>query len=321
MMNTKAIKKTVKDEFSLIEDFLRDCDVRAMTKESIRRYKTPLKMFHDFLTSRGKTFSNVDREDVKDFLTHLREHQKCGVKTIENYFSALSSFYEYLAYENLVTENPILSVRKRYLRQYKKPSYGFGNNSPRKLITVEEMKMLISSIFDIRDKAMLLLLAKTGIRRDELVNIDIDEINWKELSITLKPKAKRSNRIIFFDDETATILKKWIYMRGKIGPKNNALFIGSWGNRIDGNDVYDTVVKHATRVSLHNADSTKEEDHFPPHCFRHWFTTHLRRAGMQKEFIQELRGDKRGEAIDIYDHIDREELRMAYLAYIPQLGI
>lgn len=321
MMNTKAIKKNVKDESSLIEDFLHDCEVRAMTKESIRRYKTPLKMFHDFLTNRGKTFSKVDREDVKDFLTHLREHQKCGVKTIENYFSALSSFYEYLAYENLVKENPILSVRKRYLRQYKKPSYGFGNNSPRKLITVEEMKMLISSIFDIRDKAMLLLLAKTGIRRDELVKIDMDDINWKELSITLKPKPKRSNRIIFFDDETATVLKKWIYMRGKIGPKDNALFIGSWGNTIDGNDVYDTVVKHATRVGLHNADSTKDEDHFPPHCFRHWFTTHLRKAGMKKEFIQELRGDKRGEAIDIYDHIDREELRLAYLAYIPQLGV
>ena len=42
---------------------------------------------------------------------------------------------------------------------------------------------------------------------------------------------------------------------------------------------------------------------------------------MRKEFIQELRGDKRGEAIDIYDHIDREELRLAYLAYIPQLGV
>jgi integrase/recombinase XerD len=63
------------------------------------------------------------------------------------------------------------------------------------------------------------------------------------------------------------------------------------------------------------------EDHFSPHCCRHWFTTHLRRAGMKREFIQELRGDRRRDAIDIYDHIDKEELREAYLAYIPQLGI
>jgi integrase/recombinase XerD len=42
---------------------------------------------------------------------------------------------------------------------------------------------------------------------------------------------------------------------------------------------------------------------------------------MPREYVKELRGDKRGEAIDIYHHIDREELRKAYLAYIPMLGV
>ena len=42
---------------------------------------------------------------------------------------------------------------------------------------------------------------------------------------------------------------------------------------------------------------------------------------MPREFIQELRGDVRREAIDIYDHIDKEELRKSYLVHVPQLGI
>jgi site-specific recombinase XerD len=54
---------------------------------------------------------------------------------------------------------------------------------------------------------------------------------------------------------------------------------------------------------------------------RHWFTTHLRRNDMRREFIKELRGDSRNEAIDIYDHIDKKELKRAYLAAIPMLGI
>jgi integrase/recombinase XerD len=58
------------------------------------------------------------------------------------------------------------------------------------------------------------------------------------------------------------------------------------------------------------------EDHFSSRCYRHFFTTRLRR-----EFIQELRGDSRKEAIDIYDHIDLKELKEAYLASILQLGI
>ncbi|MDH5811348.1 MAG: hypothetical protein QE160_03635 [Candidatus Verstraetearchaeota archaeon] len=53
----------------------------------------------------------------------------------------------------------------------------------------------------------------------------------------------------------------------------------------------------------------------------HWFTTWLLRNGMPREYVKELRGDKRGESIDVYHHINKEELRKAYLAYIPKLGI
>ena len=44
-------------------------------------------------------------------------------------------------------------------------------------------------------------------------------------------------------------------------------------------------------MGLHNSESEQMEDHFPPHNCRHWMTTHLRRAGMRQEIIQELRGD------------------------------
>ena len=74
-------------------------------------------------------------------------------------------------------------------------------------------------------------------------------------------------------------------------------------------------------LGIHNPKSSKLEDRFSAHCCRHWFTTHLRHAGMPREFIQELRGDIRREAIDIYDHIDREELRRSYLSQILKLGI
>ena len=47
----------------------------------------------------------------------------------------------------------------------------------------------------------------------------------------------------------------------------------------------------------------------------------MRRAGMSKDFIKVFRGDRRRDAVDIYDHIDKEELRRAYLTFIPQLGV
>jgi integrase/recombinase XerD len=186
------------------------------------------------------------------------------------------------------------------------------------------MVMLVNSILSIRDQAVVITLAKTGLRRSELASIDAeDDINWVEQSITLKRKKfkKRSGRTAFFDDETARVLKRWNAQRIKLYPKTMALFVNEYGERLGRNGIYNLVTKYSEAVGLHNSKSDRIEDHFSAHNCRHWFTTWLRRNGMPREFIKALRGDRRRDAIDIYDHIDREELRKAYLAYIPQLGI
>jgi len=191
-----------------------------------------------------------------------------------------------------------------------------------RLITIEEMARLINSTLDIRDKAIITLLAKTGIRRKELITLDVDDIDWVEQSIRLKPTPKRTNRTAFFDDETAFILHRWIRVRESRNAQGTiSLFINEQGGRLNRNGVYTAVTKAAEKVGLHNPNSDRMEDHFSPHNCRHWFTTNLRRNGMPREFIQELRGDVRKEAIDIYDHVDLKELRESYLAHIPQLGI
>ncbi len=300
---------------SLYNDFFADCELQGLTKESIDSYRSMLKYFDIFLTKVGVTPFQVDREVLRGFLVELQD-RRFKYKTIANYFTSLSSFYEYLLYEGYVSVNPILPVRKRYLKQYK---FDRGR-SIRKLISVEDMTKLINSISNPRDKTVVTLLAKTGIRRSELLSLDIRDIDWEEQSITLKPHKKRSNRVVFFDSETARILRHWMYIQEKIHPGAKALFMGGRG-RLNRSGVYNAVVKWAIRIGLHDPDSDEVEDHFTPHCCRHWFTTHLRRSGMSRELIKELRGDRRGEAMDIYDHIDRDELKQAYLAYMPKLGI
>ncbi|MDI6856479.1 MAG: tyrosine-type recombinase/integrase [Candidatus Thermoplasmatota archaeon] len=183
------------------------------------------------------------------------------------------------------------------------------------------MAEFIESIPNTRDKAIALLLAKTGIRRGELIQTDIDDVNIKNLSILLKETKKRSNRLVFFDDECARLLARWLDVRAGIHPKTKALFINNRGKRLEREGIYEAITKWAKLFGLHNPKSPKLEERFSPHCFRHWFTTQLIRAGMRREYIKELRGDARKDAIDIYNHIDKEELKKAYLAHIPKLGI
>jgi integrase/recombinase XerD len=302
----------------LIKSFLDDCTLRGYSPETIRSHRSNLRIISDFLNDRGLRFQEVDKQALKQLLGYLVTEREVGVKTQNHYFSVLSSFYEYLLYDEYVGSNPVLGFRKRYLKNYK-------NHQPlpmRKLLSVDEMTQLLNGVLGIRDKALMTVLAKTGVRRGELISMDVDDVDWLYQRIILKRKNKRSNLFVYFDEETAVLLNRWLRTRdsyGKDGEK--ALFVGDLGGRIGRNIVYQVVTSHAERLGFHNPASSRLEDHFSPHCFRHWFTTHLRRNGLSREFIKELRGDSRGEAIDIYDHIDHDELRQAYLAAIPRLGI
>ncbi|VVB69301.1 Tyrosine recombinase XerA [uncultured archaeon] len=301
----------------LIEDYLKDCQSRGMAAGSMPRYRSVLKIYRQYLEERGAAILAVDNAILIGFIDHLRA-RKARDKTLKNYFSAISSFYEYLVFSGAISVNPVIPVRKRYLKSYKDNHDG----QERKLISIEDMGRMINSEMDIRDKAIITLLAKTGIRRNELISLDVSDIDFVEQRIRLKPTAKRTNRTVFFDDEAAFVLRRWLRVREGVNRRKlPALFLSTWGNRISRNDVYLVVVKAAERVGLHDPASERMEDHFSPHCARHWNTTYLLRAGMKREYVQWLRGDAIKEAVDIYFHIDPKDVREAYLAAIPQLGI
>jgi integrase/recombinase XerD len=313
----KVESGTSMSENEQIEGFLRDCELRRLSRETIEGYKSNLRISSQILRREGLTINKLDKDSLRRILEYLLEHDYV-YNTLLQYFAALSGFCDYLVWEGMAQTNPVMPFRKRYVRQFKNQY-----DPERKLISVDEMALLVNSILDPRDKAIVTLLAKTGIRRGELIRIDMDDIDWVEQSIRLKPHPKRSNCVIFFDDESARVLQRWIKARQGFEIEKNckALFINERGARLERHGVTHAVTKHAKRVGLHNPESKRVEDHFTPHCCRHWFTTHLRRNGMRREFIQELRGDSRNEAVDIYDHIDKKELKRAYLAAIPILGI
>jgi len=310
--------KLIHDVGVLIMKFCDDCELRSMSDESIRSYKSSLTIFSEHLANKGINLEDIDMQALEGFLRYLKYDRGVKHKTVESYFTALSSFYDYLVFKELTNVNPVLPFMKRYLKRYKEDY----DDPVRKLLSIEEMSRLVNSIMDPRDKSIAILLAKTGVRRGELLRMDVDDLNWGDYSITMKPTRKRSNRVVFFDDECAMILRRWLRVREKLGPKTEALFISyETSERLSRNGVYNAVVKYARRLGFHNPESPRLEDHFGPHCFRHWFTTWLLRNRMQREYVKELRGDTRGEAIDIYHHIDRENLRRTYLACMPKLGI
>jgi integrase/recombinase XerD len=299
----------------LVQRFHEDCDLRGMV--STMEYIYRVKEYCVFLEARGKNPLTVGRDDMKAFLGKLKARElKYG--TIKRMYTCVSAFYEFLIAEELVEYNPIVPFRKYYLRRYKNDN----DSESRKLIGVEDASRLVNSILDSRDKCILVLLFKTGMRVGELTSLDVGDVDLDKSEVTLKLKKKRSNRVLFLDDEAIAVLQKWLAARkSRMGAEDKALFLSKVGTRISKRSIEEVIEKHAERLGLHNPKASKLEDRFTPHCCRHWFVTHLLRAGMSRDFVKELRGDTRGEAIDIYNHIDKKDLKESYLAHIPQLGI
>lgn len=96
-------------------------------------------------------------------------------------------------------------------------------------------------------------------------------------TVRLKETAKRSNRIVFFDQETKAFMEKYLATRKG---REKALFVGrQCGYRITRNHVYDVLSSAAETIGLHYPNGRLYQK-FGPHCCRHWFTTWLRRPGM-----------------------------------------
>ena len=308
------------EDKKLIDMFLKFCKRRKMSPHTIESYSSSLNLFSGFLSDRGHNLFDVDIDICEGYIDYLNE-KGMAYSTLKNRLYSYNTFYTYLEYKKIIEKNVVNGVCKVYLHEYKD-----NGGEKRKIISVEKMAAFVNMIPDIRDKSIVLLFAKTGIRRRELVSIDLDDINWEYLSIELKPTNKRSNRVVYFDYETARILKRWLRKRDLIADTSNMALFTSYTNkkkRLNRNGVGYIFVKWAEKAGLHKPDSDKLSDKFTPHCCRHWFTTHLSDGGkgMPRKYIKELRGDAHKDAMDIYDHVDHEKLRKSYLAHIPQLGI
>lgn len=298
---------------TILESFKSDLELRNQSDDTIKIDIWSANQFINFLGD--KQLNQTSKDDLKRYLAHLRS-RKLKPLSLNRIFSCLSVFYDFLVEEGIVDTNLVKPVIKKYLRGYKQ------EQNERRIISVKEAINLVNSIIDTRDKTMVLLLLKTGIRRKELVALDVDDINLKDQSIELKRTAKRSNRVLFLDQETSAQLRRWLHTREAwVAPDETALFVNRRGLRLEGKYIHKKVLRYATLVGLHNPKSKKNSERFTPHCCRHFATTHLLRAGMRRDYVKFLRGDVTKEAIDIYYHIDPEDVRTEYLQYVPRFGV
>src|SRR5258708_1355079 len=135
---------------ALVVAYMRDAELKGLARGTLGSYGSGLNALLDFLGS--KSFLTVTKEELKTFLGHLKR-KALHSKTIGNRFNAVSSFYEFLAFEERMKYNPVPAFQKRYLLNVRRD--GLRTRGQRQLLSVEEMRRLVHSVADVRDRAVI----------------------------------------------------------------------------------------------------------------------------------------------------------------------
>jgi integrase/recombinase XerD len=155
------------------------------------------------------------------------------------------------------------------------------NSLPRP-IEPEDVKQIIRKIRGKpRDRAMIIVLLRTGMRICELLSTKIQDINLRERKILIFESAKtRIGRVVYLSDDARVALRRWIKMRNQ---KTNYLFYGHRGRPLSYEAARSVFKKYANKAGLSQKGYTL-------HCLRHTFASELLSAGMPLESLQYLMG-------------------------------
>lgn len=193
-------------------------EVRGLSPNTVNSYKTTYRLlikymyFEKNISADSITFSILDVDTLSDFMLWLEQERKCSASTRNQRLAALYSFSEYAQNYDFHAASTFRSAVMRIpsKKTPKKPRVGF---------TVEETKILLAlpeqkSEIGLRDTVLLSLMYATGARAQEICDLTVKSINFRESGTTIDIVGKESKaRRVRIPDHCATMLKKYIKHR------------------------------------------------------------------------------------------------------------
>jgi integrase/recombinase XerD len=230
-----------------------------------------LRIFLEMLRDEGKTrLEEITRRDMEAFIEHEQDR---GIKvtTIRVRLTGVQSFLRYLEEEGVIGRE-VFGRRIRLQMPDRLP----------RAMDPQDLKKLLSVIEGSRDRTMILVLLRTGMRIGELLQSKVNDVHLNERRIEIYEAQKnRLGRVVYLSDDAVTALKGWIKERS---PWGDYLFPGQ--DKIE-------PLSYSTARSMFAGYLSKaalEDKGYTPHSLRHTFATELLNAGMRLECLQVLLG-------------------------------
>lgn len=284
-------KKTMNDNPKLVDDFVAAKRIEGCSEKTLNYYRTTIDAM---VTSVNKSIRHIQTEDLRSYLTDYQSKNQSSRVTIDNIRRILSSFFAWLEDEDYILKSPVRRIHKVKTATNIKETY-----------TDEELEKMRDNCTELRDLAIIDMLASTGMRIGEMVLLNKADINFNERECVVFGKGDKE-RIVYFDARAKIHLQNYIDSRADDNP---ALFV--------------TLRSPHERIKIGGIESRLREmgkaldiEKVHPHKFRRTLATMAIDKGMPIEQLQQLLGHKRIDTTLQYAMVKQSNVKQAHRKYI-----
>lgn len=280
---------------------------KRFSPHTIIAYQNDLDQFLSYLES---TFDITKAEDIKH--TQVRSWvvemmtEGYSPRSVRRKLSTLKTWFHFLLKRGAVTKDPMLKVNLPKIEK-RLPA----------VVRPEHLDQLFTVIgFDkdfagLRNRLVLEMLYATGMRRAELMNLRISDINFPQRNLKVTGKGNKQ-RLIPFGTSLDITIRQYMEIRNSEFPDSSIDYLLLTQK---GKPMYPKLVYNIVNSSLSKVTSL---DHKGPHVLRHSFATHLSENGADLNAIKELLGHSNLAATQIYTHNSIEKLKKTYQQAHPK---
>ena len=289
---------------------------RDVSPNTVKAYGRDLAEFAAFLGpyfGEGEwEWDRVDRLAMRAFLAHLSK-RGLSRRSSARALSAVRSFYSWMTRNEIVADNPAVSVRTPKLERHL-PGH-LDRRQIETLFAAAQTRAAEGRFLDVRNLAILELFYSAGLRVSELCGISRADLDLLAGLVKVKGKG-RKERIVPVGDHAQRALREYERVRDKLcaqlgrGADRTAVFLSSRGKRMSARSVQLSVTKWLSQVDEGAGLST--------HSLRHTFATHLLDAGADLRAVQELLGHASIATTQIYTHTSVERLKQVHRQAHPR---
>ena len=271
---------------------------------TIISYRKDLEDFAKFLldTESIENLQKADKKMVRNFIIHLN-NQKLSKRSINRKISTLKSLYNFLLKISEIKTSPMEGISM--LKFYAEKQIPFSEEEMKHLLLILEEAQV-----ELLDKLIIEVLYQTGMRRAELCNLPLENVNFSRNEIMVIGKGNKE-RIVPISPDLSKVLKiYYLEHRKPTAEAERYFFVSSKGKKITEKFVYLMVTSYLSQVSLKEKKS--------PHILRHSFATHVLNGGAEISKVKKLMGHASLASTQVYTNANIEQLKKVFRAAHPR---